>query len=955
MILLFFLFLLLGNAVVIGPPSSGEIVSSSSSTFRASVYWSSAPGHTSPSDYPPVSSCSYSIDHGGSGTTSIHWNCYIDNGGTPSNTSDDRRVCNGYISIPVSGLVPDLAWWTIDCGSLGRATAGNPSNCNFGSSPPDVAGQLSCIIYDFQDPQLTVNIPQNGQSYPGPDLEIEYQVSDDNPHVVCKGYLDGAVVESFTHETGLLKTKTFTYMFENLPWGEHQLRILCNDSTRFYHPTAKRRYVEKIITFKRWVPDTVKIHLINPPDNLAVTSPPVTFRFWVNESPTQFVDCELMLTRSSDSRDLVYSIPNVENTTNPSSRKIVTFTLPNTVEDGKWDWHIECTDQGPKNTGTSETRTLWIDGDDPYKLEMIPSDGAKVSDLPFELKYRVWDLISPKLNCDLTSDFGVADSSQVNQGEWKTVPVSSITPGTHSWTVTCTDVAGNSITKTQTFTYEDVLPPIITLTSPTLGDNILPGSTVNFEFNVDDAGSYTCNVELKKPGGSFATIGTVSGTGSQSFSVSSGVLNDEGVYNWRVSCTDAQGNSETSDIWYFTVSTSGADDSSSTGVNFCATQPFHSELFNITLLFMALGVAIAVSGYLFGTMFNSQRTLMGAKSEFKSLIISAALLILVTGASSSLCTILGERMLNGWANLSALIDKLEDPTTMAALIYGKAMFITGVSPPQYQMNIPFVDVTYKQNLPIIPFKKMLDIRGIQDLLMNIAASYAFYDRMVSFLVEYAMQVLLFLGLILRMLPMTRRYGTTLVALSIVLIFILPFLYEATANLLYHLTKNAISTVSGILTYMHTIVDKYFTEMYNGIKRLKEVAELFNLLHFLWLGFYVLSLLGMRLAEFLFPPALPYFIYLVYQVVPIVYQAILAIGGIVWTLMLINVMGTLSGGINDVTDLYSQTFTIFEQLAYLNIVSIFFYVVNLLVILGATRAISLLGGGDYFLYGVEDHI
>lgn len=82
-----------------------------------------------------------------------------------------------------------------------------------------------------------------------------------------------------------------------------------------------------------------------------------------------------------------------------------------------------------------------------------------------------------------------------------------------------------------------------------------------------------------------------------------------------------------------------------------------------------------------------------------------------------------------------------------------------------------------------------------------------------------------------------------------------------------------------------------------------------------------------------------------------------IGAVVWTLDVNNLQFAGTGGTQDALKAFEDilNYNTTLLLAFLNILNISYYLLNLIIVIVAIRSISLLGGGDYFLYGIEERL
>jgi len=257
-----------------------------------------------------------------------------------------------------------------------------------------------------------------------------------------------------------------------------------------------------------------------------------------------------------------------------SNSSVVNNTLSNitasTITDGAYNWNVTCTDLAG-NRGGSADRTITVDAAAPTVNALIPATGNWTNNAQPNFYFNFTDSISSTVSCVLfvgTTRYGM-NSSTVNNTLSNITANASITAGSYSWNVTCTDPGGNSAGSiARTITIDNAAPSVNALIPAT--GNATNINTPNFFFNYSDSLSPNASCILY--------VGSVN-RGSNSSVVNYTQTNitastiSDGAYNWNVTCTDLAGNrggsadrTITVDIVAPSVSPSSPDDNAWTTV-----------------------------------------------------------------------------------------------------------------------------------------------------------------------------------------------------------------------------------------------------------------------------------------------------------------------------------------------------------------------------------------------------
>ncbi len=128
----------------------------------------------------------------------------------------------------------------------------------------------------------------------------------------------------------------------------------------------------------------------------------------------------------------------------------------------------------------------------------------------------------------IVADFDCADAGGSGLATCVAATPINTAVGTHVYTVNASDNAGNTATKSVTYSVDDVTPPTITITVPTEGQHFAFGATINASFGCSD------------PGGS--GVATCTAASTVDYSV--------GTHTYTVNATDNAGNPATKSVNY---------------------------------------------------------------------------------------------------------------------------------------------------------------------------------------------------------------------------------------------------------------------------------------------------------------------------------------------------------------------------------------------------------------------
>ncbi|MDD9953415.1 MAG: Ig-like domain-containing protein [Candidatus Woesearchaeota archaeon] len=211
----------------------------------------------------------------------------------------------------------------------------------------------------------------------------------------------------------------------------------------------------------------------------------------------------------------------------------------------------ECNDTfGAENNETIDVR---IDNVAPSIALDTPGNNTSPPTSNVTFGWNGTDDFTGTLICNLTID-DILNVSNVaaDVGGQANVTVFSVPDGTHNWSVTCIDQAGNSATSETFYFTQNTGPPTVTLNAPA-ANAFLNESTVLFNYTpVDPIGIGNCTLILD--GVANETNTSVTANQPNFFNIT-GISN--GVHLWSVNCTDLGGFEGSSSTRNFTVDTIG--------------------------------------------------------------------------------------------------------------------------------------------------------------------------------------------------------------------------------------------------------------------------------------------------------------------------------------------------------------------------------------------------------------
>ncbi|MDA3836967.1 MAG: hypothetical protein PF542_05060 [Nanoarchaeota archaeon] len=232
--------------------------------------------------------------------------------------------------------------------------------------------------------------------------------------------------------------------------------------------------------------------------------------------------------------------------TGPVTNGINAVTGITSVE-GENTWAVTCKDDSDNTATDTVTFIIEIpDTTDPILEITYPIDGVTYTSHRTNLTFDVYDENLNSCSYKLVGE--QSTSAGVNQFSNGINSVTGITSqeGENTWSVTCTDVAGNNATYTITFYVEfpDTTDPIVTITYPEDGLTYTSHRT-NLSFDVYDENLESCTYSLNGA----TSVDVLNPTNGINSVI--GITSVEGENTWSVTCTDAAGNNATDIITFY--------------------------------------------------------------------------------------------------------------------------------------------------------------------------------------------------------------------------------------------------------------------------------------------------------------------------------------------------------------------------------------------------------------------
>ncbi len=417
---------------------------------------------------------------------------------------------NTETSVNVSGLSIGLHNWSVACEDLATNT-----------------GTSETWVFNITDtpPQVTLISPLNNTWHNDALQVLYFNVTENNNIINCSLYINNNLNQTKTGSQLINPgTNNFTVTFND---GTYNWSVTCIDDSSLSGTSETW-----IINIDTHIPI---INLIAPVNNTQFTISTIDISFNATDNLAQYLNCTLYLNNVSS-----------KNITAQNS-STTTTTLYN-LSDGPYYWNVTCKDLA-NNTGTSETRVFNIS--EPPTVTLINPPANAWVQLPVNFTYLPTDNSNIIENCTLIIDGSPnVTNTVIQEGQVNNFTIYSLSEGTHTWTVNCTDPLGLTAQPSPRFVFVDVTAPNITLISPPSGST-LNSTTVMFNFTATDNldSQLECNLTVD-----FSVMQSGILVNSGSYKNITLTLED-GYHEWSVTCWDNANNINTSDTWNFTIKT----------------------------------------------------------------------------------------------------------------------------------------------------------------------------------------------------------------------------------------------------------------------------------------------------------------------------------------------------------------------------------------------------------------
>ncbi len=258
-----------------------------------------------------------------------------------------------------------------------------------------------------------------------------------------------------------------------------------------------------------------------------------------NQSATSFV---VNVTHSDLFPDTIRLYVNgVINQSQSYTGAYTNFSL-SSVAEGTYTYYVWVNDT-TNNTNQTATRTIRIDHTVPRVTLLSPANRTNHTTNNITFTYNVTDAWLDIPNCSLIIDGSInVTNTTITENTTISITANNLGEGTHTWSINCTDGAGNrNGTASRTLTI-DTQGPNITLVFPhnKSGDG---NGEVAFRFNVTDTTSDVTNCSLLFDGSVNTTVTSIV-EGNTTSILHYDLLPQR--YNWSIRCTDEHDNVETS-------------------------------------------------------------------------------------------------------------------------------------------------------------------------------------------------------------------------------------------------------------------------------------------------------------------------------------------------------------------------------------------------------------------------
>ncbi|MFW6449953.1 MAG: Ig-like domain-containing protein, partial [Nanoarchaeota archaeon] len=316
----------------------------------------------------------------------------------------------------------------------------------------------------------------------------------------------------------------------NIEQGQHSWSVNCTDDAGNVVGSDKRDF--NVDTSKP------NVELNQPTNYYNSSSDEVNFNWTATDNLAEEMMCDLIINEEVSES----AIKSVNDTSN-------THTVSN-VEQGHHNWSVNCTDDAG-NVGESEKRDFTVDIQEPGVALEEPINYYNSSSDSINFNWTATDNLADEMKCDLIINEEINESAIKSVNDTYTnYTVDNIEQGQHSWSVNCTDDAGNSNqSAVYDFTVDTTNPPI-ELYKP-IDETYFAITNVTFNWTATDniAEEIKCDLIIND-----SVNETLIENNNTVFEHKVTNL-AEGYHNWSVNCTDDAGNFNETETRIFGVDT----------------------------------------------------------------------------------------------------------------------------------------------------------------------------------------------------------------------------------------------------------------------------------------------------------------------------------------------------------------------------------------------------------------
>ncbi|MEM2784773.1 MAG: Ig-like domain-containing protein [Candidatus Pacearchaeota archaeon] len=376
------------------------------------------------------------------------------------------------------------------------------------------------VKIDKTAPTITIFNPTDGTIYGTPNIELNYSVDENVSQVdSCWYVLDNGL------PTPLPSCQNTTLTLSD---GAHTLQVYANDSA------GNEAYDE--VSF---IVDTKLPALMFVDPTPANNSWLARDWFIVNVSSDELLQQALIEIDGS-------------NQTMSSNDNITWYINLTNLAEGSHTFVVYGRDLA-NNWNKTETRTVTIDLAAPEISLNGPANNSIINRATITFNWTTIDNLAPQLSCNLMIDGEVKNSTNVANGTSVAIDV-TLADGSHSWNVSCTDLAGNSVVSETRSLTVDTQPPVWSNASaqPASPATYAPGRSYQFNITWIDATTAVDDVIFEFNGTNYSlSAGQIEQSGNEYFIT----LNDlpAGLYQYRWYANDSVGNRNATPVFEYVI------------------------------------------------------------------------------------------------------------------------------------------------------------------------------------------------------------------------------------------------------------------------------------------------------------------------------------------------------------------------------------------------------------------